>query len=179
MAKGEEWKARRRERRAASRKAHEEAIMEYEKRIRERAGPGPYDNIICYRCHGKGHFAAKCSKPRKGKDEEAKLFRSEISCFKCKKKGHFLNHCPMLRKEKRKPVVPVNGSTICYHCKGSGHIARNCPKRQKQKKVMELPANGVTVIQDGNIQFFCGKCKKWGHPVMDCTDSLDQVSGKT
>ena len=65
MTKSEEWKVRRKEQSAAARKNREEEIQEYEKQVKERAEPGPYVNVICYRCFNKGHYAAKCSKTRK------------------------------------------------------------------------------------------------------------------
>jgi hypothetical protein len=161
MAKSEEWKARRRERRAAARKEREEAIQEYEKWVKGRAGPGPCDNVTCYRCYNKGNYVAKCSKTRKELKGTFQRFRSEILCFEYHKKGHFLNHCPEVRKVKRKPVEPANESTICYHCRMRGHIARNCPKKWKKSKVVEHPAGGVKVIQiDGRVETFCGKCYK-------------------
>ena len=65
MAKTEAQKAARREQRAIGRKEAEEAREKFEERTTERQGPDPYEDVVCYRCHEKGHYAATCWEKRK------------------------------------------------------------------------------------------------------------------
>ena len=140
MAKTEEQKAARRARREMARREREETIRKHEELVRDRAGPGPYEHVFCYRCHEQGHYAARCRVKRKkeGRNVESKRIRSEIVCFKCKEEGNFSNHGPKDKKKKKKESHPSSGSTedviLCYHCKRRGHIARNCSERQQGRQ---------------------------------------------
>ncbi|XP_057452518.1 uncharacterized protein LOC130744344 [Lotus japonicus] len=48
------------------------------------ATPAPKDDVICFKCNQKGHYANECGK--------------EIVCWKCKKPGHVERNCPNVAK---------------------------------------------------------------------------------
>ena len=116
MAKSEEQKAARHERRAIARREAEERELEVQRMLRLE---GPWGSVTCYRCHEKGHYAVMCKEKRKkiGKETKEKRNRSEIVCFKCREKGHFFSHCPKAKKKDGPPPIRNNGPYICFHCK--------------------------------------------------------------
>ena len=177
MARTEEQKAARRARRAIAREKQEEAIKEHQRLLRERYGPDPLEDVICYKCQRRGHYAAVCGakreKKEKGKEKESKRFRSEIICFKCHKKGHFISHCPSIEKTNRAPTATVDGPTLCFHCKQMGHQARDCSKRQRGRQAVLRPARAKglrMLMEDGSMLHHCGNCKNWGHVEVECTN---------
>lgn len=174
MAKSEEQKAARRARRALARKEQEEAMEKWEKIWRERAGPGPYDNVICYRCQEKGHYAAMCGKRDEGKKSEGQRYRSKIFCFKCRSTGHFPSRCQKVKKVNAAPTASVDQSTICYHCRLTGHIARNCPVRKYGRKA----AFPQFVKEDGCVVHLCKKCRSWGHIEGECSGPIEGPPGR-
>ena len=173
MAKTEAQKAARRERRAIARREAEATRAEIERRFSERQAPGPYDEVICYRCHKKGHYAIKCRVRRKKRNVDDRFARPEIVCFKCREKGHFLSHCPKVKRKKCVLNLPVDRLTICYHCRQTGHIARNCTERQRGEQAIARPARAKSVMvidKDGNISYYCNNCKEWGHVDFECVN---------
>ena len=188
MAKTEEQKVARRARREMARREREEAVRKYEALVRDRAGPGPYEHVFCYKCHEQGHYAARCRVKRRkeGRNEKNRRIRFEIVCFKCKKEGHFFSHCPEDKeKKKKKESLPSSGSTegviLCYHCKRRGHTARNCSERQQRRRSVScLPRAAAKFVKsDGSIVYFCKKCKNWGHMDTECTGPVEAPPGKT
>ena len=140
----------------------------------QRASIFPIDDVICYRCHEMGHYAAVCRKKRKskGKEKKGKRIRSEILCFKCHEKGHFFSRCPKIVKKKRAPTEAEGGPIICFHCKQVGHIARNCSERQRGRQAVLRPARNNSIWirgTDGGRRYHCGNCKGWGHVDVECT----------
>ena len=173
MAKTEAQKAARREQRAIARREAQLTRAKIERGFNERQGPGPYDDVTCYRCHKKGHFAVTCREKRKKRNVNDRFARPEIVCFKCQEKGHFLSHCPKVKRKKSALDLPVDRLTVCYHCRQNGHIARNCTERQRGKQAIARPARAKSaklIDKDGNVTYFCRNCRSWGHVDFECVN---------
>ena len=46
------------------------------------------NNVECYKCHQKGHYASECAGKAPG-------FKQELACFRCGKPGHMVKDCPI------------------------------------------------------------------------------------
>jgi len=78
------------------------------------------EQLVCVRCHAKGHIAANCSKrdrrynpnkPGGAKNDEPK--RQKRTCRQCPGENHSFSTCP---------------KNTCVTCKQPGHLAFACPK---------------------------------------------------
>ena len=77
----------------------------------------PISKFYCHNCHGYGHNAEDCKKPKSNSDNEnSRMFRDTNPTRRnWRRKSHSRSND---NGERRK--------IVCYKCNNLGHIARNC-----------------------------------------------------
>ncbi|GKT28590.1 hypothetical protein ADUPG1_000745, partial [Aduncisulcus paluster] len=73
---------------------------------RTRRVPRDKQEIVCWKCGKKGHFASECTASTNTTSKD----RKEVTCFNCKKVGHYASECP--RKTGDKPSAPGSRSSF-------------------------------------------------------------------
>ena len=95
-------------------------------------------DFYCYNCHGFGHRAVNCKKPKfdhsnsnsrmfrgtnptwRRSDEGKNGMRSNIVCYKCNKFGHIAKNYKVIVNQP-KPSFG-NNAPICQLCNNFGHL---------------------------------------------------------
>jgi zinc finger CCHC domain-containing protein 9 len=127
-------------------------------------------NLICYRCHKKGHSAESCTAGAgepdvhgDGDGRKAILLgkkKAGMICYKCGSTEHRIQQCAKIKPFLKSGQTKVDFGKVgelpfanCYVCNESGHLSRYCPK------------NTVGVFPNGGN---CKECGKPGHFAADC-----------